>query len=45
MAFVNATIATSADGMMTKLVPAPSTKPPEWLNSIRAADVEPTLKP
>ena len=45
VALVSATIATSADGRITKLVPAPSSKAPEWLNCVRAADVVPTLNP
>ena len=45
VALVRATIATSADGRMTKFVPAPSSNAPEWLSCVRAADVVPTLNP
>ena len=45
VALVSATIATSADGMITKFVPAPSSNPPEWLSWTRAADVVLTLNP
>ena len=44
-ALVSATMPTSADGITTKLVAAPRAKAPEWLYSVRPADVTETLNP
>ena len=45
VALVSATIATSADGSMTKFVPEPNSNAPEWLSCSGRPDVVPTLNP